>query len=947
MTMSYTDFASFGALLKAFRIRTHLTQQGLAEALGVHRNTLVRWEQGDFLPESKAMVLELAKHLHLDDQESRQLLEASLTALAPHWSVPFPRNPYFTGREEILEALHAELDSDLAVALTQSSALHGLGGVGKTQIALEYAYRHALEYSAVFWIGAETEEQIISSLLHIAETLHLSGQDDKDQQRVIAAVQSWLSAHSRWLLIWDNVEDLALLDHFLPSARSGAILITTRRQALGTLAQGVDLGPLEQEEARLFLLRRAKAVKLEATSEQRHQLAANKPDEDAAVLELVRVLGDLPLALDQAGAYIEETGCGFSDYLQRYQQQHTRLLDRRGSLVRDHPHSVTTTFKLAIERVEQEQPAAADLLRVCAFLHAEAIPEEVFVEGAAHLGPELAPVVADPSRFDQAIATLRSLSLIHRQPEKRMLSLHRLVQAVLRETLETSAAQQWSERALQAVNAAFPEPDFSHWARCERCIPHAQTLLQSLEQAGRSALGARDLFARAGSYLLERGRYAEAERFLIQACAAGEQQREGNDPQTASALDRLATLYWRQEKYQQAEPLFQRALAISERCLGPTHADTSQYMNNLALLHYEQGNYKQAERLQRRAMTILERQMEPQSPELAQSFDNLARIFMSQGKYTEAELLYQRALTIWESQPGPAHPNMTFSLNNLGFLYLEQGKYDRAEPLLQRALAIRQQTLGETHPRTATSLHNLARLFVGQGKHEEAVQLWQRALLIFEQRGEEEHAFLAMALENLGVSYQEQRKYEEAEPLFLRALTIQEQHVGSHHPETAQTLHDLAVFRRTQGELSEAIALAERACSIRSQSLGETHPKTAATQTLHAQLVQEQAASAEKTAVEQDEEAIEDSGGAAVSPEDDPMQEFLAACCDLHPRAWCRSADLWQAYEQWSREHQERYPLSRGAFSTQLKAHGCHSDRIKTARIWRGIALVNTNDDGG
>src|SRR5947209_10483534 len=196
MTMTGNDY-SFGALLQTFRKRQRLTQQALAEALGLHRRTLVRWEQGDYLPDSKTMVLELARHLKLNDQEARQLLEASLTALVPYWSVPFPRNPFFTGREESLEALHTQLGIEQAVALTQSSALHGLGGVGKTQIALEYAYRHALEYSAIFWIGAETDENIVASWLRIAEVLQLPEREDKDQQQVVTAVQRWLATHGQ------------------------------------------------------------------------------------------------------------------------------------------------------------------------------------------------------------------------------------------------------------------------------------------------------------------------------------------------------------------------------------------------------------------------------------------------------------------------------------------------------------------------------------------------------------------------------------------------------------------------------------------------------------------------------------------------------------------------------------------------------------------------------
>ena len=484
MTMSDDDF-SFGALLQTFRKRRHLTQQRLAESLEVHRRTLMRWEQGDYLPESKAMVLELARHLKLSDQETRQLLEASLTALSPYWFIPFSRNLYFTGREEILEALHTQLGVDHTVALTQSAALHGLGGVGKTQIALEYAYRYALEYSAVFWIGAESDEQIIASLLHIAETLQLQEREDKDQQRVIAAVQRWLRAHGQWLLIWDNVEDLAFLDHFLPAHRSGAILLTTRRQISGTFAHGLDLLPMEHEEGMLFLLRRAKLLKPEATSEQMCLFATSTSAHYTAAVELVKAVGGLPLALDQAGAYLEATQCGLSAYLELFRTQRAPLLASRGDGAREHPVSVSTTFQLAIATTEKLYPALGDLLRVCAFLQADAIPEELFLQGSTYLGVELVNSTNSEMAWNHLMACACGYSLLARQPEHQTVSLHRLVQAVLLDAMTETERQIWKRRVIEALDAVFPEPSKNTtsvaWKRCERLLPH---VLLSSHQTG-------------------------------------------------------------------------------------------------------------------------------------------------------------------------------------------------------------------------------------------------------------------------------------------------------------------------------------------------------------------------------------------------------------------------------------------------------------------------------
>lgn len=1039
---------SFGTMLKTFRKRYHFSQERLAKVIGVHRHTIERWEEGDFLPKTKGIVLEIAKYLRLNDQEARQLLEASFTALAPLWSVPLSRNAFFTGRETILEGLYTQLRSREAVALTQSSALHGLGGVGKTQIALEYAYRRALEYSAVFWIIAETEERIIASFSRIAEALQLPGQDDKNQQWVVTLVQHWLSTHNHWLLIWDNMEDLELLDRFLPSFRSGAILITTRSQMLGTFAQGVDLLPMKPEEGILFLLRCAKVLAPEATSEHVQQFAARSHDQYTAAEDLVAALGGLPLALDQAGAYIEETGCSLSGYLERYKQQQFPLLDRRGNWRKDHPQSVIATFRLSIERVKHDQrtATAANLLCVCAFLHAEAIPEELFVEGAPYLGPELEPLGSDLAQLDQTIIVLRSFSLVQRQAATLTLSLHRLVQVVLREQMDEHEQTTYLRRAITALNQLFPEVTHEEWRRCERLLPH----ILACASITPASVGNQDLanvLRKAADYLREHAQYEQAERAYQQSLHIGKQVLGEEHTDVASSLVGLAILYTEQGKHEQAEAFYQRALHIRKQVFGLEHPEVANLLSRLANLSYRQGRYEQAEATYQQALHIQEQISGLEHPLVAQALCGLAYLYIKQGKYEQAEALFRQALHIRKQTLGAVHPDLAISLNGLAILYQEQGKYEQAEPLLQQALHLWEQTLGSDHPQLAaptyslaltygeqgkyeqaeplyrqalhlweqafgpehqnlaSPLNGLANLYLSQGKLEEVEALCKRALSIWEKALGSEHPNLGYPLDTLASLYYAQGKYKQAEPLYQqilhlweqrfgpeyphlaivlngqaklylaqgkdkqageiyqRALHIQEQSLGQYHPETARTLYDLAIFWQGQGNPGKALSLAERALLIRSQLLESIHPQMIATQALYAQLLQEQTCT-QKAAVPRlhAEEILDLCDGEHQAQhtrllsykgiddsvfENDSLQEFLDTCCEFHPRAWSRASDLWQAYEHWVKEHQERFALSRKAFIAQLKVHGCFADRTKTARIWRGITLVEKHGDGG
>jgi tetratricopeptide (TPR) repeat protein/DNA-binding XRE family transcriptional regulator len=731
--MDVRELVSFGDLVKTFRKKQHFSQQALSVRLGVHLNTISKWERGMCLPDSKGMVLELAKRLRLDEHDTRVLLEASLTALSPYWSVPYQRNPFFTGREEILDTLRLHLGVEHVVALTQSYALQGLGGIGKTQIALEYAYRYGLEYSAVFWIGAETVEQILSGMRSIAELVGLPERAETDQQRVVAVVQRWLATHSQWLLIWDNLEDLALLHRFLPPARLGTILITTRHQALGTLTQSMDLLPMEHIEGMLFLLRRAKMLGPQATGEQIQQQATNKPDEYAAAAELVTAMGGLPLALDQAGAYLEETQCGLPAYLELFRTRRTALLQQRGGGSQDHPASVATTFRLSITATAQRHPAVWDLLRVCALLQPDAIPEEIFRQGAEHLGVTLEAICRDRLEWNQVVAVAYSYSLLSRQPEEQTLSLHRLVQTVLLDALSPSEQEQWSRRAIGALDAVFPDvlPETEHAARrqAERLLPHA---LLCLRRAGATleSLVLASLAYKAAQYLRECGRYTEAEPLALKALSLREQILGPDHPDVATSLNYLAVLFRRQGKYVQAEPLLQRTLSIREQVLGFDHPEVARVLNNLAVLCWEQGKYAEAEPFHQRALSVREQSLGPGHPLVASTLNNLAEIYIEHGKDAEAESLMRRALRILEQSLGPSHPLVASTLNGLANLSRAQSKYAETELIFQRALSIREQHLGQHHPETAQTLHDLAVFYQKQGRLSEAFSLVERALTI-------------------------------------------------------------------------------------------------------------------------------------------------------------------------------------------------------------------------
>jgi len=654
---------------------------------------------------------------------------SSQPALPHLFTVPFLRDPFFTGREEILARLHSMLATDQPTALTQPPAISGLGGIGKTQTAIEYAHQHRNDYSHILWIRSATQQEIISDFLQLAATLNLPEKNAPDQNLVVNAVKRWLETTPGWLLIFDNADDLELAAQYLPAqSRShpehpGRILLTTRAQNPGGIAQKIDLKTLASEEGALLLLRRANLLAPSTPIEQ-----ASSSDLDTA-RQIASELDGLPLALNQAGAYIEEKQCGLAKYLELYRTHGVELLKRRGKQANlfGHPDPVATTWQLSFRNIEAANPASAELLRLCAFLSPDAIPEEIFSDGAYDLGPILEPIAADPLILNDAISELLKYSLVRRDPIEQTLTIHRLVQVVLVDEMDEKTKRLWAERCIKAVSNALPYLEFEAWSEYERLLPQAQTCTALIEQWDFSFEEAALLLSNVGVYLSERhGQLREVEALYRRASETYERVLGAEHPDTLTTLNNLAGLYQDQGKYEKAQELYERVREARERVLGAEHPDTLITLNNLAGLYQDQGEYEEAQELYERVREAKERVLGVEHPSTLATLNNLALLYQDQGKYEEVQELYERVREARERVLGAEHRYTAVTLYGLAVVYEKQGKYVEAEKLYLRVLAIDERVYGLYHREIITDLRGLVGLYQELGRNEEVRALVER-----------------------------------------------------------------------------------------------------------------------------------------------------------------------------------------------------------------------------
>ncbi|ALO95113.1 hypothetical protein SHL15_4011 [Streptomyces hygroscopicus subsp. limoneus] len=688
-------------------------------------------------------------------------------------NLPGSASGVFVGRQDELAELRRLLADEGEAAVTQVSgarAIHGLGGIGKSTLALHYAHTYRRTYTLVWWVNAASTEQIVTSLAALAVRLCPQWAASAGVQERAAWAMLWLQWHPGWLLVFDNVEDPADMRHYLGTLPEGHHLVTSRT-ATGwhTIAPTMPLGLLDAEAAVDLLCTLAFGAEHAPTPAQRGDAAALAAD-----------LGYLPLALEQAGAYLFETGTSLADY----RQMLGRVMDAAAGGI-DPERTIARIWHRTLTAVERRNPQAVTLLNAMAWLAPEGIPRSL-----------LGPLCPDPLALGGALGTLYAYNMIAYSADRQNISVHGLVQTVLRHQPAGSDSyppgRRDVERLIQHLTSG-EDTDTSQW---EQLLPHVIAVADSTPPHSPASTDTAGAYHAAAQYLYGQGRDAHTIRLRTAALAQYEQVLGDTHPQTLASRDSLAGAYQAAGDLGRAIPLHEAALAQCEQVLGGNHHETLASRNNLASAYREAGDLARAIPLYEATLAQCEQVLGDTHPDTLASRNSLARAYQEAGDLGRAIPLHEATLAQREQVLGDTHPQTSASRSNLASAYQEAGDLGRAIPLHEATLAQCEQVLGDTHPDTLASRNNVAYAYQAAGNLEGAISLFEATLAQREQVLGDTHPDTLISRNNLAYAYQAAGNLEGAIPLHEATLAQREQVLGDTHPDTLISRKALAYARQ-------------------------------------------------------------------------------------------------------------------------------------------------------
>jgi tetratricopeptide (TPR) repeat protein len=742
-------------------------------------------------------------------------------------NVPFRGTRHFIGRAKQLDALHRELQRTEQAAI---SVIAGMGGIGKTELAVQYAWQHLHAYSGgVCWIQAQVGDQAAQLLEFVQLYLGLKVPRVIDERPLTLPERiNWCWNHwepsGNVLIVLDNVTTLSNCQSVLlaPPARF-RILLTTRERNLDPNFYSVPLDILSRNDAVALL---------------KELVTPERIESDLSAAEtLCKILGYLPLAIELVGRYlVHDRGLSLAVLVQVLEDQgiSSDVLHKTYDLMTAQCGCLAA-FELSWQSLDLESQEVACLLSCFA---SDVIPWSLaekamrslkrkdFSIGSArrqldnlHLVQAVETVVADGLKLHPLLREFfQGKSLNMAETGMNQQQFQEGIAFFQGKSLNMTKAginqQQFQEAiAVTMVEIAQQIPDTPTLEMIQSLsvfVPHLSVVAQQYAHCLKND----NLiwpFIGLGRFYASQGLYGLAEPWYQLYLKTVREHVE--HPDVARIWYSLAVLYYSQGRYNEAEPLFLEALEMQKRLMVEEHPDLARSLNNLAFLYHSQGRYSEAEPLFLEALEMWKRLLGGGQFDVASSLNDLAVLHYSQGRYSEAEPLFLEALEMRKRLLGEEHPDVAINLNNLASLYRSQERYSEAEPLFLEALGMRKRLLGEEHPDVARSLNNLASLYKSQGQYSEAEPLYVEALEIHKLLLGNNHPNVAINLSNLASLYRSQGRYGEAEPLYVEALEIQQRLLGN-HPEVVNSLNDLALIYYSQGRRSEASLLYAKASSV-------------------------------------------------------------------------------------------------------------------------------------
>jgi tetratricopeptide (TPR) repeat protein len=720
------------------------------------------------------------------------------------WGNVPPRNPNFTGRESLMAHLHERIRSGTTAVLPH--ALHGMGGVGKSQLAVEYVYRHQSDFELIWWIPAERPPQIENALVELAQRLQLPG--GPQANTAVPAVREALRLgrpYANWLLILDNAESPEAVRGYFPAGGPGSIMVTSRNPQWTSIAQPLEVDVFTREES-IELLR---------------QRGPELSDEDAD--RLAEALGDLPLALDQAAAWRAETGMPASEYLRLFEQKRTALLEVSAPL--DYQLPVAAAWNVSLDRLAISSPGALRLLQVCAFFAPLPIPRTLFYRTqASDVPPELEGVLRDPIQLGRAIREINKYALAKIDHRTNSIQMHRLVQAVLVDQLTDAERESTRHHAHTMLAASDPRDPNSpdQWRTYGDLYPHTMAA-----GAYRSTdPWVRQLVDNVSRYLYWWGSHEAAYDLAERAHEARRDQLGADNPATLQAGHWMGWLLFVLGRFQEAAELNAEIVRTYRETSAEDTEDFLRALGAVAADHRVAGDFAAALELAQDVYDRHVRALGPEDPETINAAHNLGVSLRLSGHLRRAYEIDYRNQQLRTQLYGTDYPVTLESTRNLITGRRELGDYVGARAEAQAVADQLRHQLVEGHPQILRSLRTLSTVLRKAGDHRAAREVSEEAYEGLVTRYGEGHPDTLAAMLNLSIDLRQTGDMDTAAELGEKAYEGYRTLIGEAHPHTIAARLNWAVTQRLRGNLAQARRINEEGFAALREQLGEDHPLT-------------------------------------------------------------------------------------------------------------------------